>query len=80
MYYCSTVKCSECGRETEPHRGIMFDKASATCAQPECQRARKSRLQRERREQERKEARAKAEHKRELWREQKRRQRAGGEK
>lgn len=71
------VVCTECGDEISPYRNVIFDKKPETCAKPECQRARKSRLQRERRDQGRKAAVAKAEHKRMLWREQKRRQRAG---
>lgn len=43
-------KCTECGKEFYPHRERIFDKESQTCGSPECQRKRKTRLQRERRD------------------------------
>lgn len=42
--------CSECGKEFYPHRERIFEHDAVTCAKPECQRKRKTRLQRERRE------------------------------
>jgi hypothetical protein len=42
--------CSECGKQFNPHRDRIFDKEASTCGKPECQRKRKTRLQRERRE------------------------------
>ena len=44
------LTCSECGKEFHPHRVRIFDHDAATCAKPECQRKRKTRLQRERRD------------------------------
>lgn len=43
------VTCSECGREFYPWRERMFEHKQATCGNPDCQRDRKTRLQRERR-------------------------------
>jgi hypothetical protein len=70
------VICEVCGKETWPYREEIFDKKPRTCGAAECQRKLKTKLQRERREQSRQATWAKAEHKRTLWREQKRRQRA----
>jgi hypothetical protein len=41
--------CTECGRNFHPWRDRMFGHEQTTCGEPDCQRARKSRLQRERR-------------------------------
>lgn len=43
------MKCSECGRGFMPHRDKPYGKDAETCGDPECQRARKTRLQRDRR-------------------------------
>jgi hypothetical protein len=44
------MTCTECGKHFPPHRERIFDHKAVTCAKPECQRKRKTRLQRERRE------------------------------
>jgi len=49
--------CLECGGKFHPHRERMFEHEQVTCGQAECQRARKTRLQRDRREQKREAAR-----------------------
>lgn len=43
------MTCSECGKHFHPWRARMFENYQTTCANPDCQRARKTRLQRERR-------------------------------
>jgi hypothetical protein len=55
------VPCSECGETFFAYRARLFDGEQLTCGKVDCQRKRKTRLQRERREQ-----------KRELLREQRR--------
>ena len=37
--------CSECGKPFYPWRRRMFENEQTTCAKPECQRKRKTRLQ-----------------------------------
>lgn len=46
----SMATCSECNEKFRPYRRRMFEGEQLTCAKPECQRKRKTRLQRERRE------------------------------
>jgi hypothetical protein len=43
------ITCSECGKDFHPWRERMFEHYQTTCGNPDCQRARKTRLQRERR-------------------------------
>lgn len=51
MRYYGPFFCSECKKQFRPHREMaIFDKNPATCGSAECQRKRKTRLQRERRE------------------------------
>ncbi len=47
-------KCTECGKEFNPWRERPFGLDAATCGSAECQRKRKTRLQRERRAEARK--------------------------
>lgn len=42
--------CTECGKKFHPHRQRIFEHDAVTCAAAECQRKRKTRLQRERRD------------------------------
>ena len=49
MYGREQVTCSECGKTVYPHRELIYDKRPETCGADDCQRARKTRLQRERR-------------------------------
>ena len=54
MVWGGLFTCSECDKRFYPHRERIFEHEAVTCGSPECQRKRKTRLQRERRLKQRK--------------------------